>query len=472
MQNISSEDLRSEWQARLNDLLSEVENAETEFSYTSQDESENDRKLSGSYYTPIDVARYFWNEFFAIADLSDFPKALAFVRHNTLVEPSVGSGILFFSLLCKFAELGLLPKHLAGLRVILVDINEQVLGFVQEKVGQLEGTFGVQFSNVSYVQSDFRRLVFPQSPAPIFFGNPPFVSNEKGTSRWRNLFADFLEHSLNSAGRNGSVHFILPISIAFSRNYVDLRRKFQDHPRRVSLSHFDNIPDTLFKAGKPRHYNTNRANSQRCSIVTIRPSPEPKVLSTKLHRWSKKDRQKLLSCSPRYFDVTDFGFDDQIPRPCGSQILCYLRYAETGTRLGNLLDSHGEFPLYVAGVARNFLGIRESEGPGVHGLRFIRNDDRLRALLLLASDLYFEYWRTIGDGFHVTKQNIHGFPIHRDLWRQLESRVEYGRDLWANRRRYLKSKLNSRVKVRSYDFSHAVPSLFAEIHLKASMLKS
>ena len=75
----------------------------------------------------------------------------------------------------------------------------------------------------------------------MVFGNPPFVSNAKGSSVWKNSFADFVERSLAIAGTNGSVHLIVPLSIAFSRDYIRLRQLLTVERRTVALSNFDNI---------------------------------------------------------------------------------------------------------------------------------------------------------------------------------------------------------------------------------------
>ena len=457
-----------EWVTRIRKILQDSEDAEKELSYITQCGSERLRKFSGSYYTPVDVSRYFWNEFFNLSNISSYTEALSFMRSYSFIEPSVGAGVLFFALLDKLAVLGFSPNQLAEIKVDLVDINMQSLEFVKEKVDELGKALGVKFSKVTCVYSDFQKTVYPKSSTLLFFfGNPPFVTNKKGTSGWKNLFADFLELALNAAGPNGAVHFILPISIAFSRDYRALRNKLHDHPRMIGLSHFDNIPDTLFKAGKPRHENTNKANSQRCSILTVIPSEKPKILSTKLHRWSKKERELILGRSPRYLDVTGYGFDDQIPRPKDDRLLHYLEQSRYAATLRDLLSPNGKYALSVASVARNYIGIREATEPGVHELLFERSDEFLKAFLLVTSDLFCDYWLTVGDGFHLTKANIYGFPVHDVLLQQLTAKLTTARRLWKNRKRYAKSKLNSGWETRSFDFSSAVPSLYTDLSVGA-----
>lgn len=426
--------------------------------------SERARKLSGSYYTPNDVARFFWNEFFLHNDLTDAAAAAEFLEQHKFIEPSVGAGALFFALLERLALAGLPPAQFSKIEVDLVDINRQALAFIRRNVRNLERTLGVSFPNVRFSCVDFRKANYTKETKPlVFFGNPPFVANEKGSSPWKNLFADFLEKCLRDAGASGSVHFILPVSIAFSRDYRGLRQLLQQRPRKVALSHFDNIPDTLFKAGKPLHDNTNKANSQRCSILTVLPSDTPIVFSTKLHRWSKKERHKILGQSPNYLNVTDYDFDDQIPRPENERLLRYLATAKDAPVFGGLIKKTGKYSLCVAGVARNYIGIRESAGSGVHNLGFDRKVDFLFALNLVTSDLFQDYWLTIGDGFHVTKSNIYDFPMSHSVSKALARNQQKVKRLWDQRNAFAKSKLNSGKPTASYDFSDVIPSLYLEL---------
>lgn len=438
-----------------------AEEAESGLSYISSCGTEEARKLIGSYYTPIDVARFFWNEFFRLADIKTPNQARQFILSHKFVEPSVGAGALFFALLEKLASLGVPPELLTAIDAEFVDINNEALNFVRGRIGQLEETWGLQFSSLKFTNQDFRDVHFETSgKARIFFGNPPFVANRRNTSRWKNLFADFVDVSLRVAGSNGSVHYILPLSIAFSRDYQELRKGLRERRAKIQLSHFDNIPDTLFKSGKPLHKNTNKANSQRCTILSVVPDEKTSILSTPLLRWSKAERPEVLGTSPHYFDVSSYAFDDQIPRPRSERILHYLKHSSEAPSLGSFIDSKGKHSVMVAGVARNYIGIRTSGGKGIHDLRFCSKDYALKMAAIISSDLFFDYWLSIGDGFHLTKSNILEFPVHPAIEQTLSARLSDLQKVWRSRRRYQKSKLNSGHETKSYDFTEAFPSLY------------
>ncbi|MGE4430181.1 MAG: hypothetical protein AB7E05_05485 [Sphingobium sp.] len=147
----------------------------------------------------------------------------------------------------------------------------------------------MNFGEIGPAQSDFLEWVSMNAFTDVVFaGNPPFVANPRG-ARWRNLYADFVEAMLSYRGVKG-ISLILPLSICFSRDYSDLRATIRAAGMGISASSYDNIPDCLFKSGKPDSTNTNRANSQRCTILNLGgPAPLLREASPLL-RWSTADR--------------------------------------------------------------------------------------------------------------------------------------------------------------------------------------
>lgn len=437
-----------------------MDEVECNISYFSECGSEKARKESGSYYTPSDVAIYFWNEFFSISEIRTPQDATTFLQNHSFIEPSAGAGVFVFSLFQKLAELGVARSVIVSIDITIIDINEHALSFVENQFAWLSEQWGVSFPNVKLVCNDFLQFEFKQYEKPQFyFGNPPFVSNERGASDWKNLFADFVEIALKNIRDVGSLQFILPLSVAFSKDYRKLRDKFREFNRVITLSNFDNIPDTLFKSGKPKHTNSNKANSQRCSILTLRPAKEISIRSSQLLRWSKQARSEFFARSPQFHDVTFYQFDEQIPRPENDTILRYIYKYTKESRLSDLFSANGSYCLYVASVARYYIGIRENTGPYTHKLSFDRKKDFYRALLILSSDLFINYWRTVGDGFHVTKRNIYDFPFDNQLIEYLDKKQTTVRKIWLAREKYKKSKLNSGQHTHSYDFSNRMPSL-------------
>ena len=445
----------SEWEADLEGLLERAERAELDLSYSSPCKSEKARKQAGAYYTPRDAAQFFWNEFVSLNDIHSTAEVYDFWTNHHFIEPACGAGALVYALFKKVLELGLPIDAVASVDMTLVDINKDALDFTRSEIKALETKWGISFSGIRFICADFLSCTLPVSPKkPLLFGNPPFVPNPRG-SKWKNIFADFLERSLELSGEFGQIHFILPLSLAFSRDYGSLRDMMRSSAKGIALSSFDNIPDTLFPSGKPEHINTNKANSQRCSIVTVFPSTRPQILATRMHRWSKKDRKQLLSSCPNYLNVTDYVFDGQFPRPENETVMRLLSDAEAYPSLKSLLVKESESALFVSGVARNFIGLRDEASSGVNRFYFRSESDLHKAILILSSQIFLDYWRSIGDGFHVTRGNVERFPLHPSIMAVIEGNISKGRSLWLSREKYAKIKRHPAGATKSFDFTGA-----------------
>jgi len=451
-----------EWECEANNVLLAAEKAEAELSYSSDCISEDLRKVSGSYYTPADVADHFWAIFFERRKLSTPEEVRHFVSGCVFVEPSVGAGALFFSLLKAIIRRGLNPTDLSLVKADLIDINEQALQFIRQQIDRLERLWNIKFLGIRLIHQDFRNYQMNnQSSFSVFFGNPPFVANERGASDWKNLYADFLELSLRIGGCSSHLHFILPLSITFSRDYAALREQLLAANLKISISSYDNIPDTLFKSGKPKHTNTNKANSQRCSILSAVPSNSPSLSSSQLHRWAKSERADLMASIPVFMDMSGYNLDDQFPRPTDSFIAEYLLVDAETKRLSKFTSKSDLYQLFVAPVARNYIGFREQDANGCNILCFSTEEAFLTTLGILSSRLFFNYWLSIGDGFHVTKSNVLNFPVTKIVEEKVWALHPDIQHYWKNRKRFEKVKLNNGRYARSFDFSSIAPRLIS-----------
>lgn len=444
--------------------LLRAEQAEAGLSYLSACQSERARKLAGSYFTPADGACFFWDQFFFVAGIVDADSAIRLLREYSFVEPAAGAGALVFALLHKLQALGVGKRELADIDLTVIDINPSALNFIRTEFSERMAEYPYGFSNVRFHCEDFLAIRPPgEKKNVLVFGNPPFVRNSPTTSAWKNLFADFVDRSLEWCGTKGAMQFVVPLSISFSRDYRALRSKLLSGKRAVALSHFDNMPDTFFRSGKPKSTNTNKANSQRCTIVTVSPASRNKVLSTSLQTWRAGERARFFKKLPHFHDVTDLSNEKAIPRPVDKCFLDYLRAGSFWMRFDDLMDRRGKYALYIGGVARNYIGVREASGAGVSELRFPTKRAWRVALLVLTSDLFLAYWRSLGDGFHVTKTNICEFPLEQRLYNELVRRERKADEMWKNRASYIKTKKNNGVDAVSYDMRASSLSLLPRI---------
>ena len=441
----------------LDRVLYQAERDEQSLVYCTPCRSEQARKQNGAYFTPVDVARFFWNQYFNAAGIHCADRAVEFVQQHRLIEPSCGSGVLVYSLLAKLLDLGVPVGVMRHLDLHLVDFNSSALEYAKWHFDQINAALGANYFKPKFEHADFLQYAQIKSTRPaIIFGNPPFISNPRGAT-WKNTYADFVYRCLEFAFPLAAIHFILPLSIAFSRDYKLLREKMRAERYTVFASHFDNIPDALFKSGKPESPNTNKANSQRCTILTAFSSKEYRLYSSRLHRWNNVDRATLLASCPDFYDVSNYQLSDQFIRPASAEIAVYLQGQKFSHLLGDLLDEQGSNRLFVGSVARNYISIRSGACRNAHDFGLRTREDFYRFLSIIASDVFFQYWLTVGDGFHVTRSNILNFPISDSLSLLVDASVPRMRSLWLRRRQFQKTKLNSGTVVHSYDFSAVAP---------------
>lgn len=335
----------------------------------------------------------------------------------------------------------------------LFDINQRALDHIGYTIGRLKSDFGLVLK-VALINSDFLQCPLPEvkGRSTVFFGNPPFTRNASG-STYKNAFADFTERCLEATRESGSVSLITPLSICFSRDYKSIRHRIRSSGKIHYFFNFDNIPDSLFKSGKARHINTNKANSQRCTVFTATDRAGSQLFSSGLIRWPKGQREVVLGQIPTYFDCKNYHLDDQIPRPASSEIVDRFVDWKSSLTIRSLTLEGGPFKSNVGGVARNFIAFRDFPDTSTVTIGFPTETLMMQALCIISSRKFYDYWRTLGDGFHVTLKNILSYPIDQAEMLQSEKQSEYFRELWCQRYKYSKVKKNAGKNIVSFDFS-------------------
>jgi hypothetical protein len=119
------------------------------------------------------------------------------------------------------------------------------------------------------------------------------------------------------------------------------------------------------------------------------------------------------------------------------------------------MNREGRSIYSVASVARNFIGIREftaNESTSI-SIKTDSSNNQYILLQIFTSPIFYEFWRTLGDGFHVTTELLEKFPISPSLYHQCVKNVDIAKLMWMNRKKYLKTKLNKGKLINTYDFS-------------------
>ena len=248
----------------------------------------------------------------------------------------------------------------------------------------------------------------------VIIGNPPYVSTKTLTysldrhlsNRYPDIYAHVLKKSMQIASSTGRCGMILPLSIAFSRDFAILREEVGQWGTSW-LSSFDNIPAALF-AGV----------SQRCTILLSSPIGID-TYATRLYRWRSQFRDSLMdnisyARLQQAFDVGLQGFP-RLSSPNGERLLrLHSRAASKTSRDPGQSDGR-PVDLGFSPTARNFISTYLEPPPVLQEDGRVLRDVRARSSLTLATPglalaglaatsgaTCFWYWLTRGDGFHVT----------------------------------------------------------------------
>ena len=305
----------------------------------------------------------------------------------------------------------------------------------------------------------------------IIIGNPPYCrlseterqfAEELGysVSLSKDIYALFIEAAVQLVcNQNSSIGFIVPLSLSFSENLAPTRKLLINLDRDIWLSHYDNIPGTIFSTGKPESANTNLANSQRTTILIINDISEAsrRIMSTHFQRWRSKERPNLFK-NQTWSDITSaVSVKHGFPKIGSNKLVeFYHIFIDNGVRLNKQLDKNGNYLISIPSTARYFL----SALPNKHGrsgssinLSFHSEEIAIAILAALNSNIFYWFWRTYGDGFHVTKKLILEFPIPKKWLDNLKPAVSLGNDLISHIGACGVSKRNAGKSVDNVNFN-------------------
>lgn len=248
-------------------------------------------------------------------------------------------------------------------------------------------------------------------------GNPPYVARKKIPYEIQDahdyVFPDLYAYTVVRSGdlgrKNAWLGLIVPLSITFGRDYVQLR----DHLKLLGTSwysSFDKRPASVFPGVQ-----------QRCTIwVGNKSYSNAASYTTQLNRW--RTIQRDILCPTLEYVAPDHTPIDQkrIPKLSPSLApLWKLLSSSSESSSQTAIQGKSEFQLGFSKSGYNYLSVYVTPPPALKikdetpvvsteiGWVTTANQDSLYiALAALSGELAFLTWLVYGDGFHVTSGNI------------------------------------------------------------------
>lgn len=284
------------------------------------------------------------------------------------------------------------------------------------------------------------RQYFPEVLAAggfhVILGNPPYVeyrkiqsdygSRNSGEKRYGNLYAAVLERSLTLCRPGQSyLGLVVPLSICSGLRFAPLRSLLLEHVSSLWLANFEIFPDRLFEGA-----------FQRLSLLIAHRSwksgPDIQLYTTRIQRWYSVER-------PHLFDLLAYNrvslgkrkplnVFPKLASPLHQEILRKVADRGQDALIADMASPHRTPHFLYYQEAINYwmkvvcrVPFYRKNGilmPPPHG-RFLFFKDQILAqtvMALMNSSLFYLWFVSYADGFHVSQKLVATFPVGRDLF--------------------------------------------------------
>lgn len=300
--------------------------------------------------------------------------------------------------------------------------------------------------------AEFYEIVAVHGGFDVIIGNPPYVNIKKITYiKEKDFCADLYAFVIRrvfslkqSLGRHG---FIVMHNLAFSRDFKELRTLFKKQNGQFWFSFYGRIPSGLF-SGDVRVRN----------CIYIFSPTIGKSYTTRLHRWFAEYRDMLFELT-RY---SYFEWKEVVPM-FNSQPLADFFNSVSGFPEELKRKKYG-MPIYFKKIGYNWVTATEKAAPCYDGetgkeleqtelgIIYAEKDDVPLMVLFFCGKMFFTYWLTYGDEFHVTRETLLSFyPNFKELTEQERIKINILYEQFSKRLdSTISFKLNAGKRVGTY----------------------
>lgn len=272
----------------------------------------------------------------------------------------------------------------------------------------------------------------------VIIGNPPYVEISALSGQYAirglslvetgNLYAMCLERFASLLRARGRLGVIVPISSVSTPRMSPLMRLLAEQFQQLVLANFAVRPGKLFSGvdmnltiavGQQRSSNEDRAEIVSSAYIRWNEPARPVVFQTL--EYFQTWRDEIWSTIPKTGSPLAHS---AMKRACASRSLSYLR--------SEAPDANVVY--YHSGGRYHRKCIRERLSNEYKELRLNKGSDSL-AICLLSSSLFYWFWISRSDCYHVTRRDIDSVPFvqgseHDSRLGALADRLL--NDLWAN----------------------------------------
>lgn len=394
----------------VDEKLEEI-NTEQFISYTANiNENCNKRKDLGKYYTPTDLCDFM---------ISKLMENVIVSEKYTIIDPTCGNSeflvayIKFLSKEITDIDVIKLSENIYGndispiailiskirLYFLFLDISNDVKDLSVEKICKnLNNNFTELDSvNFEFNYSDFFDFVI---------GNPPYVENNKyngiikyETQKYGNIYANVLENAIKLLKKNGKLSFVIPLSYVSTPRMFGIRDFVIKETDWQELYNFADRPGCLFPSVH-----------QKLTVIITQKSNNKKhkhnIYSSDYLYWYKSEREKLFEEISIYnVENMDLGIP-KIGSSLSNNIFSKVLSTNNDDSVYNAISQTGE-SIYLNMRATFWIKCFLDYARSKEYKEFTFSKKKLSFIYcLLNSSLFFWFWISISDGWHITKKEL------------------------------------------------------------------
>lgn len=407
IEEIDKNGLKNVWDFIIKNNLNEIQDAGELYEIGLAHVNKKEKKESGKYFTPFDVANVMSDWF---AELSG----------ANVCDVCCGTGNLILSYLNTIGytaarnliaegHLYLYDKDALALKICVALICKQYGSDLE--------------SQIHSIVCDFldKNIVLPQNCKVI--SNPPYFKISEINKNWqetevlkksKEFYAAIMEKILDES--ESSV-VITPYSFIGSEKFLSLRKKMNSYNGYIVA--FDNVPGNIFAGKKHGIFNSNSTNSVRAAItITENHNNVSGYRCSNLIRFKNEERKKLLKADIlNEFVGATYQVIDNIHTKyckCGPTLeSIYKTWTKNSVELKTLLDTDGKFNLYIPNTCRYYTvaAARDLNRTGKICLTFSDSNTAKIVYCFLNSSFCYWHWRLFDGGITYTASLLKSLPI-------------------------------------------------------------
>jgi len=405
------------------------------------------RKATGAYYTPEDVATYIiynaiitklkpqndrtYRKDIAVEELlknhnSDINSV---IKKMTFFDPTCGAGQFLLDVAKVKIELLNKSQSYNSSKDIL-DIAKTIFGNDIDDIAiditkiRLFAELKEHLSKLKYAENliklaeiiskqffikdfvDYNKSIEKQFD--IIVGNPPYIEyskyykEKKTTLSYGNVYANVIQHSIDCLVKDGVLGLVIPLSYTSTARMQHIRNFVISHTEQQVLLNFADRPDCLFQGV---HQKLN-------ILIAKKGKSEHKLYTSNYKHWYSTERQHLLNgCEIHRCLANQKTFLPKIGNGIEESI-----YEKISTEtINNIFDSQS-----TNDKVDVFLNMRACFWIKAFSTKHISNEYKMFTyeksiadfvICLLNSSLYWVYWTIVSDCWHLTTKELKGFYL-------------------------------------------------------------